>query len=111
MVRVWRGGIGQPFGSKLFAGIWAAHARWTNRTVLVEKNDVDAAFKLLNMLMDREGLTKIIRRTQYFEKPYEQRNRMAYEQCRAIYDEDMNRKIKFLMRKNRKDPFPGQMTT
>jgi hypothetical protein len=48
MVRVWRGGIAQPFGSKMFHGIWAAHFRWTTKTVLVENNDVEKGFKLLN---------------------------------------------------------------
>ena len=35
------------------------------------------------------------------------RQRVNYEKSRAIYNEDMNEKIKFIMRKNRRDPYPG----
>ena len=35
------------------------------------------------------------------------RNRVNYEKSRAIYDEDMRNKIRFLMRKNRVEPYPG----
>ena len=35
------------------------------------------------------------------------RNRVNYEKCRAIYDEDMRNKIRFIMRKNRENPYPG----
>ncbi|VDO78616.1 unnamed protein product [Soboliphyme baturini] len=61
--------------------------------------------------MSREGLLDIYRRTRYFEKPYKQRRRIAYETCKAIYDEDMRRKIDFIARKNRVDPWPGQVST
>lgn len=58
--------------------------------------------------MGQEKLLDIIRRTKYFEKPCKQRTRYSYERCKAIYDEDMSRKIAFVMRKNRADPFVGQ---
>jgi len=38
----------QPYGYRLFPGIWQAHPRWMNRTVMVKNNDVDASFQLLN---------------------------------------------------------------
>lgn len=47
------------------------------------------------------------RRTRYCEKPFQYRRRKSYEVCRAIYDEDMRRKIKFVMRQDREDPWIG----
>ena len=35
------------------------------------------------------------------------RNRVNYEKCKTIYDEDMRNKVKFVMRKNRVEPYPG----
>uniref|UniRef100_A0A1I7YVM5 28S ribosomal protein S21, mitochondrial n=1 Tax=Steinernema glaseri TaxID=37863 RepID=A0A1I7YVM5_9BILA len=112
MVRqFWRGTLHQPFAVGLFRGIWNAHPRWMNRTVLVSNNDVDSAFHLLNRLMDKEGMLKIIRRTQYYQKPYMQRKQLSIEASTAIFNEDMKRKMSFLSRKNRAEAFPGQMTT
>nr|CDJ81509.1 mitochondrial ribosomal protein S21 [Haemonchus contortus] len=92
-------------------GVWNAHPRFATRTVLVKNNDVDAAFSLLNRLMDSEGLLKLIRRTQYYQKPYMQRQQLSIEASNAIFNEDMTRKMQFMMRKNRPDAYPGQMTT
>ena len=52
-------------------------------------------------------MLSILRRTVRYEKPYMQRNRNAFQTCKAIYSEDMDRKLAFLARKNRKDPNPG----
>ncbi|CDW55496.1 28S ribosomal protein S21 [Trichuris trichiura] len=98
----------QPFGHRLFRGIVKAHPRVLNRTVLVKNNDVETAMKLLNRNMAAEGLLDIYRRTRYYEKPYQQRNRLSYEICKAIYNEDMRRKIALVTRKNRADRWPGQ---
>ena len=35
------------------------------------------------------------------------RQRVNYEKSKDIYDEDMRNKIRFVMRKNRVDPYPG----
>ena len=56
-------------------------------------------------------MLKIIRSTQYYQKPFMQRKQISMEASRAIFNEDMNRKMKFLMRKNRIEAYPGQMTT
>ncbi|XP_045120306.1 uncharacterized protein LOC123509818 isoform X1 [Portunus trituberculatus] len=39
--------------------------------------------------------------------PLQTRRRINYEKAKAIYNEDMNRKIQFVMRKNRHDPWVG----
>ncbi|KAK5965092.1 Mitochondrial Ribosomal Protein Small [Trichostrongylus colubriformis] len=111
MVRRWRGTIKQPFAIKLFSGVWNAHPRFATRTILVKNNDVDSAFSLLNRLMDSEGLLKLIRRTQFYHKPTQQRKQLSIEASNAIFNEDMTRKMQFLLRKNRPDAHPGQMTT
>ncbi|OUC45813.1 hypothetical protein D917_08193 [Trichinella nativa] len=58
--------------------------------------------------LSQEKLLEIYRRTRYYEKPYQQRNQYSYEICKAIYNEDMNRKIALISRKNRPDRWPGQ---
>jgi len=63
--------------------------------------------RVLNRIMGREGLIDQYRRTRYYEKPFQTRRRINYEKCKAIYNEDMSRKIQLVMRKNRKDPYPG----
>ncbi|CAI4227283.1 unnamed protein product [Auanema sp. JU1783] len=110
MPRTWRGTLHQPFAVKLFKGIWNAHPRFATRTVLVKDNDVDSAFQLLNRMMDSEGLLKIIRKTQFYQKPYIQRKSLSMEASAALFNEDMNRKMRFLLRKNRSDAYPGQIT-
>ena len=42
-----------------------------------------------------------------YEKPTQTRRRVNYERSRAVYCEDMQNRVKFIMRKNRKDPYPG----
>jgi len=81
--------------------------QWISRTVMVKNNDVDEAMQILNGIMMREGLTKRWKGTRVYEKPTWARNRVNYEKCRAIYDEDMRNKIRFIMRKNRENPYPG----
>ncbi|XP_065569646.1 small ribosomal subunit protein bS21m-like [Artemia franciscana] len=77
------------------------------RTVLVKDNNVDDAMKIVNRIMGSEGLLDQFRRTQRYEKPFQTRRRINHERCKAIYNEDMSRKIQFLMKVNRVDPYPG----
>lgn len=83
------------------------HVKFISRTVLVKDNNVDQAFGLLNRILGREGILDQYRRMQYYEKPTQTRRRINYERCKAFFDEDTSRKIQFVLRKNRVDPFPG----
>jgi len=74
---------------------------------MVKENNVDEAMKVLNGIMAREGMLKRWRGTRYYEKPTRARQRVNYEKCTAIYNEDMSNKVRFLMRKNRAEPYPG----
>ncbi|XP_037945774.1 28S ribosomal protein S21, mitochondrial-like isoform X2 [Teleopsis dalmanni] len=83
------------------------HARFIARTVLVQNNNVEEACRLLNRILGKEEIFDQFRRTRYYEKPFQVRRRINFEKCKAIYNEDMNRKIAFVLRKNRVEPFPG----
>ncbi|EDW84061.1 uncharacterized protein Dwil_GK13350 [Drosophila willistoni] len=83
------------------------HAQFLARTILVQNNNVEEACRLLNRVLGKEELFDQFRRTRFYEKPYQVRRRINFEKCKAIYNEDMNRKIQFVLRKNRVEPFPG----
>ncbi|CAB3377683.1 Hypothetical predicted protein [Cloeon dipterum] len=83
------------------------HASFIARTVLVQNGNVEQAVRLINRIMGREGFLEQYRLTRYYEKPYQTRRRINYTKCKAIYNEDMDRKIEFLLRKNRVEPYPG----
>ncbi|GAB0087281.1 Ribosomal protein S21 [Sergentomyia squamirostris] len=83
------------------------HVKFLARTVMVQNNNVDEACRVLNRILGKEGIFEQYRRTRFYEKPFQTRRRVNFEKCKAIYNEDMNRKIEFVLRKNRVEPFPG----
>ncbi|XP_059469688.1 small ribosomal subunit protein bS21m [Neocloeon triangulifer] len=83
------------------------HASFLARTVLVRNGNIEQACRLLNRIMGREGFFEQYRLTRYYEKPFETRRRINFNKCKAIYNEDMSRKIEFVLRKNRIEPYPG----
>ena len=91
----------------LWRNHWPNQTQWIARTVMVKNNDIDSAFTILNGIMATEGLTRRWMATRRYEKPFKARQRINYERCRAIYNEDMQNRINFLMKKNRRDPYPG----
>jgi len=99
----------QRIDAFLFQMGLARHAQFFSRTIFVRNNDVEKACRTLNSILAKEDIFGQYRRTRYYEKPTQVRRRINYEKCKSIYNEDMNRKIQFLLRKNRMDPFPGAM--
>ncbi|XKL68562.1 hypothetical protein PGB90_004053 [Kerria lacca] len=83
------------------------HPKFISRTVLVRNGNLDEAVGIVNKIMGKEGFFDQFRRTRFYEKPTQFRRRINYEKCKALYDEDMNRKIQFILRKHRHNPFPG----
>uniref|UniRef100_A0A6B2EB32 Putative mitochondrial ribosomal protein s21 n=1 Tax=Phlebotomus kandelakii TaxID=1109342 RepID=A0A6B2EB32_9DIPT len=83
------------------------HVKFLARTVLVQNSNVDDACRVLNRILGKEGIFDQFRRTRFYEKPYQTRRRVNFEKCKSIYNEDMDRKIQFVLRKNRTEPFPG----
>lgn len=62
------------------------HASFIARTVLVQNNDIEAACRVLNRILGREGIFDQFRRTRYYEKPYQVKNcawKLKY--CYNIY--------------------------
>lgn len=83
------------------------HVKFISRTVLVQDNNVDKAARKLNQILGREQILEQYRRERFFEKPFLTRQRINYERCKGYYNEDMQRKLNFIMRTNRVDPYPG----
>lgn len=74
---------------------------------MVKDNDVDKAVSLLNGIMSNEGLYQRWMLTRRYEKPFQTRQRINYERSKGVYNEDMQNRINFIMKKNRKNPYPG----
>ncbi|XP_036371811.1 28S ribosomal protein S21, mitochondrial [Megalops cyprinoides] len=85
----------------------ASHLRFVARTVMVQNGNVDAAYKALNRVLTVDGLIDTVRRKRYYEKPCRLRQRKNYENCKRIYNTDMARKISFVSRTHRHDPWLG----
>ncbi|KAK4288164.1 hypothetical protein Pmani_037226 [Petrolisthes manimaculis] len=88
-------------------GVGSRHVQFVARTVLVKKNNVEEGMRVLNRLMGREGLLDRYRLTRRYEKPTQMRRRVNFEKAKAIYNEDMDRKITLVMRMNRLNPWVG----
>ncbi|XP_022094054.1 28S ribosomal protein S21, mitochondrial-like [Acanthaster planci] len=82
------------------------HLRFIARTVFVKNSDVDGAYRTLNNALNKEGVIEDVRRRRYYEKPFQKRKRVQYENMRRIYNQEMTRRIAFLMRKNRPPGWP-----
>lgn len=87
--------------------VFRHHQIWFFRTILVKDGQLPDAYKMFNRMLTMEDVFGKHRRTRYCEKPFQYRRRKSYEVCKAIYDEDMSRKIKFVLRKDREDPWIG----
>ncbi|XP_041932576.1 28S ribosomal protein S21, mitochondrial [Alosa sapidissima] len=85
----------------------ARHLRFVARTVMVQDGNVDAACKALNRVLSVDGILETVKRKRYYEKPCRQRQRENYENCRRIYHAEMARRISFLSKANRPDPWLG----
>ena len=91
----------------LLKSYWPNQTKWIARTVMVNENKVEESMNILNGIMHSEGMTKRWTMTRRYEVPWKARQRINWEKCRAIYNEDMKNRIDFLVRKNRKNPYPG----
>ncbi|XP_025941536.1 28S ribosomal protein S21, mitochondrial isoform X3 [Apteryx rowi] len=106
----------------------ANHLRFIGRTVMVQNGNVEAAYGALNRrvgagprgarrrsgpagrglrILSHDGIIDDVKRRRYYEKPCRRRQRLAYEACRRVYNAEMARKLAFVSRKNRQDPWLG----
>ncbi|XP_024154106.1 28S ribosomal protein S21, mitochondrial [Oryzias melastigma] len=83
------------------------HLRFVARTVMVQDGNVDAAYKTLNRLLTQDGIIDTVKRKRYYEKPCRERQRKNFENCKRIYNTEMARKIAFVSRTSREDPWLG----
>ncbi|KAM4755747.1 small ribosomal subunit protein bS21m isoform 2-T2 [Cyanocitta cristata] len=110
-----------PAGSSAISRLWsgrgaaaaapgaamANHLRFVGRTVMVQSGNVEAAYGVLNRILAQDGVAEAVRRSRYYEKPSRARRRRAFEACRRVYCTEMARKIAFLARSSRQDPWLG----
>ncbi|XP_075995149.1 small ribosomal subunit protein bS21m [Genypterus blacodes] len=85
----------------------ARHLRFLARTIMVRDGDVDAAYKTLNRVLNQDGVIETVKRKRYYEKPCRERQRKHFESCKRIYHAEMGRKIAFISRTDRQDPWVG----
>ncbi|XP_068188758.1 small ribosomal subunit protein bS21m [Antennarius striatus] len=85
----------------------AKHLRFLARTVMVKDGDFQAAYKTLSSVLFKDGIIQDVKLKRYYEKPCRERQRKNFENCRRIYGKEMSRKIDFISRTNRKDPWFG----
>uniref|UniRef100_A0A8C6SE79 Mitochondrial ribosomal protein S21 n=1 Tax=Neogobius melanostomus TaxID=47308 RepID=A0A8C6SE79_9GOBI len=85
----------------------AKHLRFIARTVMVQEGNVDAAYNHLNRVLTQDGIIDTVKRKRYYEKPCRERIRKNFENCRRIYHSEMARKLSFISRTNREDPWLG----
>ncbi|NXD28922.1 RT21 protein, partial [Spelaeornis formosus] len=85
----------------------ANHARFVGRTVMVQSGNVEAAYGALSRLLAQDAVPEAVRRSRYREPPCRARRRRAFEACRRLYTAEMARRIAFLARSGRRDPWLG----
>ncbi|XP_016146712.1 28S ribosomal protein S21, mitochondrial-like [Sinocyclocheilus grahami] len=85
----------------------ASHLRFVARTVMVQNGNVDAACGALSRVLSSDGIIESVKRRRYYEKPCRKRERKSYENCKRIYNSEMARKISFVSKTQRQDPWLG----
>ena len=68
--------------------------------MLAVSNSMSLYFSGYRMLR-QDRVQERWRRMRYYEKPYQKRNRLSYEKMKRVYDSEMERKVRFLLTKNR----------
>lgn len=58
-------------------------------------------------ILAQDGVAEAVRRSRYYEKPCRARRRRAFEASRRVYCAEMARRIAFLARSSRQDPWLG----
>ncbi|XP_056336041.1 28S ribosomal protein S21, mitochondrial [Danio aesculapii] len=85
----------------------ANHLRFVARTVMVQNGNVDAAYGALSRVLSTDGIIESVKRRRYFEKPCRKQIRKNHENCKRIYNTEMSRKIAFIAKAQREDPWLG----
>ena len=93
----------------------ASHAKFLSRTVFlnlskakssrIEAPPLEVAYKELTYKLNQEKILAATKRNRYYEKQWMRRRRLAYEECRSIQNQELQRKLNFLIRQNRREPW------
>lgn len=79
-----------------------AHHRFLARTIMAE-NGATAALRSLQRVLLDENVIRDIRLKRHYEKPTVKRRRVKYESALRLYNSEMDRKVDFVMAKQRKE--------
>ncbi|XP_006788074.1 28S ribosomal protein S21, mitochondrial [Neolamprologus brichardi] len=82
----------------------ARHLRFISRLLSLIYSHV---FSVYSRILTQDGIVDTVKRKRYYEKPCRERQRKNFENCRRIYHTEMARKIAFISRTNREDPWLG----
>lgn len=81
-----------------------AHHSFLARTIMVgEKAGAVAALRVLRNIMSSEKQLKDIQLKRRYEKPTIKRRRKKYENSLKLYNSEMERKVDFIMKGQRKE--------
>lgn len=69
-------------------------------------NSLVTLFLLLCRITRNDKIAAAIRRNEYYIKPCERRKQVDLERAKRMYGAGMAKKVNFLMRKSRPNPFP-----
>lgn len=98
----------EPAGTELCPGFapWAGYS-----SLPAHLSPVPAAVTALcvspRRILAQDGVVEALRRSRYYEKPCRARRRRAFEAARRVYSAEMSRRIAFLARSSRQDPWLG----
>jgi ribosomal protein S21 len=81
-----------------------AHHSFLARTIMVgEKAGVNSALRVLRNVMSSEKQLKDIQLKMRYEKPTIKRRRKKYESALKLYNSEMQKKVDFIMKGQRKE--------
>lgn len=88
----------------------ARHFNFVARTVLVDnspgvENAIDKAVQQMESRLNKEGILRTMKRNRYYEKPWMKRRRLAHQEVKQVYNREMDRKLNFLLKVKREDPW------
>lgn len=80
-----------------------AYLQSVKKIILINILISSSLFRVLSV----DGIIETVKRRRYYEKPCRQRQRENYENCKRLYNMEMARKLSFVSRTNRQDPWLG----
>ncbi|TGZ63201.1 hypothetical protein CRM22_007037 [Opisthorchis felineus] len=92
--------------SRMALEVYFKNLPYLKKTVIVKENELTPAFQALTRILRNDKVVNTFQAQVRYERPTRWRRRVMYERCKRIYDSEMARKIDFISRVNRVDPWP-----